>query len=352
MTIRSITDRVAGRTASARLVSGLTVLGVVLPYGRLATLALSLLVILPLQQLLRRTYFGKAVRATAEDWQAAALSGIDVQRTYLLTFGLGAGLAGVAGALITRTLWLGGMAYPLALAAGATSALLFAMVIGVPTFRLRGVYFAIGTLGLTEMLRITVGNLLPTLTSLPADYVAAYDLTTRYETALGLATLCVLAAWLLLRSRLGLGILAVREDEEAAQATGIGALRHKLAALAHSSVFAGCAGGLFAYLPPQLLSAVRVRSGLNVRRGAAGLRRRGRDDRRAGAQRAALRARPRAARGDAELAVTLVQAHQIIFGLLFIVVVLALPGGLVDLWSRVRRPFFRPASIDKRDAIL
>src|SRR3954468_24364661 len=48
------------------------------------------------------------------------------------------------GAQVTRTLWIGGTAYPLALATGAVSALLFAMVIGIPTFRLRGVYFAIG----------------------------------------------------------------------------------------------------------------------------------------------------------------------------------------------------------------
>jgi ABC-type branched-subunit amino acid transport system permease subunit len=38
-----------------------------------------------------------------------------------------------------------------------------------------------------------------------------------------------------------------------------------------------------------------------------------------------------------QLAVTLVQLHQVIFGLLFIVIVLALPGGLVDAWTRLRR---------------
>ncbi len=54
-----------------------------------------------LHQLLRRTYFGKAVRATAEDWEAAAVAGIDVQRTYLVTFGLGAALAGIAGTLVS-----------------------------------------------------------------------------------------------------------------------------------------------------------------------------------------------------------------------------------------------------------
>jgi branched-chain amino acid transport system permease protein len=81
--------------------AGLIVAGVVLPYARMGGLVVAAGTILALDQLLRRTYFGKAVRATAEDWQAAALAGVNVQRTYLITFGIGAGLAGVAGALVS-----------------------------------------------------------------------------------------------------------------------------------------------------------------------------------------------------------------------------------------------------------
>ena len=75
--------------------------GLVFPYTRLASLALGCLAIVSLDQLLRRTYLGKAIRATAEDWRAAALAGIDIRRTYLLTFGIGAALAGVAGSLVS-----------------------------------------------------------------------------------------------------------------------------------------------------------------------------------------------------------------------------------------------------------
>ena len=74
-------------------------MGIAFPYTRLAGMILALLTILALHQLLQRNYFGKAVRATAEDWEAAAVAGIDVQRTYLITFALGAALAGVAGTL-------------------------------------------------------------------------------------------------------------------------------------------------------------------------------------------------------------------------------------------------------------
>ena len=90
------------RSVSSSLVAGGTaIMGVALPYTRLAGLVLALLTIVALQQLLHRTYFGKAVRATAEDWEAASVAGIDVQRTYTITFALGAALAGVAGTLVS-----------------------------------------------------------------------------------------------------------------------------------------------------------------------------------------------------------------------------------------------------------
>jgi branched-chain amino acid transport system permease protein len=90
------------RSVTSTLVRGGTVIaGVAIPYTRLAVFVVALLAILALHQLLQRTYFGKAVRATAEDWEAAAIAGIDVQRTYLVTFGIGAALAGIAGTLIS-----------------------------------------------------------------------------------------------------------------------------------------------------------------------------------------------------------------------------------------------------------
>ncbi len=53
------------------------------------------------QFVLHHTLFGKAVRAVAQDRRAAQLMGIDVDRTYMLTFGFGAALAALAGALLT-----------------------------------------------------------------------------------------------------------------------------------------------------------------------------------------------------------------------------------------------------------
>jgi branched-chain amino acid transport system permease protein len=78
-----------------------TILGVRLPIVRVASMGIALVVIVALQLFLRRTYTGKALRATVENWEAATLMGIDIQRVYLLSFVMGAALAGVAGCLVS-----------------------------------------------------------------------------------------------------------------------------------------------------------------------------------------------------------------------------------------------------------
>lgn len=90
---RSITTAYAGAGTSA--------MGVYFPFTRLANVVVGVLVILALHLFLRRTYPGKAIRATAQDWEAATLAGIDVRRTYLITFALGTALAGIAGSLVS-----------------------------------------------------------------------------------------------------------------------------------------------------------------------------------------------------------------------------------------------------------
>ncbi len=83
--------------------TGLNVFGVALPYTRLLSLLIALVAIVALHFFLQRTDPGKAIRATAEDWEAAELSGISVQRVYMMTFALGAALAGIAGTLVSVT---------------------------------------------------------------------------------------------------------------------------------------------------------------------------------------------------------------------------------------------------------
>ncbi len=235
------------------------------------------------------------------------------------------------GALVMRTLWLNGMPVLVAMPLAGAVAALFALLIGIPTFRLRGIYFSIGTLALAEALRITVGNVLPTITTMPVEMIAHYDLSQRYYVALVVALATMLASFFLLRSRLSLGLFAIREDEEAAQATGVRLARHKLAASGISSFFAGLAGATFAfyqvsYYPAAAFSPswsfdpllITFVGGVGTLIGPV------------------LGALFFVAVRE-QLALTLGNLNIIIFGILFIVVVLALPGGLMDIWERVKR---------------
>jgi branched-chain amino acid transport system permease protein len=80
-----------------------TLLGVRFPIMRLAGLVVAILSLVALQLFLKKTYTGKAIRATVQDWEAASLMGIDIHKVYLLSFAIGAALAGVAGSLVAVT---------------------------------------------------------------------------------------------------------------------------------------------------------------------------------------------------------------------------------------------------------
>ena len=90
---RAITTSYAGLSFS--------LLEVRFPIMRLASLVVAVLFLIGLTLFLRKTYTGKAIRATAQNWEAASLMGIDIHKVYLLAFALGAALAGVAGILVT-----------------------------------------------------------------------------------------------------------------------------------------------------------------------------------------------------------------------------------------------------------
>ena len=74
---------------------------ITIPLVRLGSLVLALVLIGALHLLLQRWRWGRAIRATAEDWEAASLTGIDIRRAYLLAFALGTALAGAAGTLVS-----------------------------------------------------------------------------------------------------------------------------------------------------------------------------------------------------------------------------------------------------------
>ncbi len=75
--------------------------GIVIPLARLITFFAALLLVGGLYLFLNRTELGRAIRATAQDREAARLMGVNVRRIHALTFALGAGVTGLAGSLVT-----------------------------------------------------------------------------------------------------------------------------------------------------------------------------------------------------------------------------------------------------------
>jgi len=78
-------------------------LGVRFGYVPLWNVCVAIVIVLAMYLFLNKTYFGKSLRGTAESWKAAKLSGINIEWTFMITFGLGISLAGIAGVLIALT---------------------------------------------------------------------------------------------------------------------------------------------------------------------------------------------------------------------------------------------------------
>ena len=148
-----------------------------------------------------------------------------------------------------------GLSFWPGLAVGALAAAFFAVVIGLPTLKLRGDYFAIVTLGLGEITRIVLNNW-DSMTGGPngiskigRPVIAGYVLHSTmdfYYLVLFLAVLTVFAMQRLIASRIGRAWIAIREDEVAAEAMGIDTFRLKLLAFVIGSAWAGMAGVFFA----------------------------------------------------------------------------------------------------------
>jgi len=160
-------------------------------------------------------------------------------------FGLGAYAVAIATADLSTPLIAAAV---LAVAVGA----LFALVCGPPLFRLRGHYFAIGTLGLNEATKAIAANW-TRLTGggagislpLPTGSVAANGRVFFYA-FLVLMLAATAAVWRLGRNRFGYACRAIRADEDGAEASGINPLFYKTAAWTLSAVFAALAGGFYA----------------------------------------------------------------------------------------------------------
>ena len=160
---------------------------------------------------------------------------------------LGHGAFFGVGALVTRLLWVNKIPIFLALPLGGIGAALLAAIVGIPCFRMRLAYFPIGTLALSMIALLTVSNVFIAAGALSTELLRSYEIFSRYYLALCIVLLSIITIHYLVRSRPGLAIVAIRDNEKAAAAIGIKTLKYKTLALLTSTFLAGLAGGIYAY---------------------------------------------------------------------------------------------------------
>jgi branched-chain amino acid transport system permease protein len=151
----------------------------------------------------------------------------------------GVALLGLSPALSNQVVFL------FALAAGMITAALVGLVVGMPSLRLRGDYLAIVTLGFNEIIRVIIENT-PFLGQ--ATGLSGVPRRTNLIWVGAGAIATVVMARRLLGSTHGRALLAIREDEVAAEAMGVDTTGYKVHAFVISSAFAGLAGGLLVHL--------------------------------------------------------------------------------------------------------
>jgi len=182
--------------------------------------------------------FIAAILAQSYDWVGGHMGYLNLGHASF--FGIGAYTFGI--------LLRAGVPIGVSFAAGVLLATAFALLISYPFFRLRGAYFALATFGLVALLELLASNLSGvTGGSEGLTIPTGYRLYDAYYASLVLLTLLVAATAWLARSRLGLALVSIREDEEVAGAFGVNAYAVKCLGLAASAAVAGLAGGLYCW---------------------------------------------------------------------------------------------------------
>ena len=177
--------------------------------------------------------------------------------TGLFSFGHGGFMAigAYISAIFTTRL---NLPFPVAILAGTVAAGLVSVLIGKLTLNLKGDYFCIATMGFGEAIRVILNNV---------PYVggargwANLPQLTSWWVVLLLDIAMVIVSWNIINSRQGRGMVAVREEELAAQMAGVNVFRSKMVALIVSAAMAGMAGALMAnyiqFLRPTMFNMLK-----------------------------------------------------------------------------------------------
>ena len=158
---------------------------------------------------------------------------------------------GLAGYTLVIVTWSGLPPY-LGVIAGAIVAAVFAILISIPVFRLKGIYFAIGTLVVPEALRMVFylwrpigGELYGGGAGYMIKGVTGVSLTNIYWPALVIGMGSIFLMRSILRSKLGLGLAAIRDNDNTAASSGVDVFKLKLYSFVIGAVVTGLAGSVF-----------------------------------------------------------------------------------------------------------
>lgn len=255
-----------------------------------------------------------------------------------------AGIGGYATVLLFTGL---GLSPWLGMVAGGLLAALFSVVVGYPTFRLKGPYFALTTIAFAEMIRIWVENT-DVFLGIPLNGAAGLTVPLKgegfwifqfndklpyYYIILGMLVLALLATWWLERSKLGFYLKAIRGDRDAAEALGISPPRYQLLALAISAFMAGLGGGFYAqffrYVNAERLIGVDLSIDMALMSIIGG------QGTIFGPVLGAVLLAPLAEITRGHLGGSLPGLHIVVYGVVLILAVLYLPKGLIDPLRRL-----------------
>jgi len=185
---------------------------------------------------------------TAQAWNILAGYCGQVSFGHVAYFGIGAYTSSMLLMNFHLTPWIG-------MLAGGLAAIALALVVGIPTFRLTGHYFAIATLAIAETVQTIFMNWnaageakglwLPVMKDSWLNFQWKSKLP-YYYIALALLCLVYLATYWMERSKLGFYFRAIRDDAVATSSLGVDILTYKLVALSMSAFFSALAGSFYA----------------------------------------------------------------------------------------------------------
>ena len=242
----------------------------------------------------------------------------------------GLGSYGVAIAMVQWKLSFG-----VGLLFGVALAVVFAVLLGLPVLRLRGHYFAIATLALAQVMTAIVSNVelaggnIGLVLPIMKNNILFYELS-----LIVLAAVTLTVVWLT-RSRFGFGLIAIRENEEAAAVMGINTTLYKVLAFTLSGTFTALAGGVHAYwitfLDPESAFDISLNVKMIIMTVFGG----------SGTVFGPLFGAFLLSGISEVLATKMTSVASLFFGLVIVVAVVLTPRGLVDLTRRIRTQGWR-----------